>query len=122
MNIEDLREYCLSLPYVTEDCPFEPDGIAFRVMGKIFAYLDVKNEDYFCMKCNPQYALQLREKYQAITGAWHWNKKYWNQVSYKSTLTDDFIKHLIRHSFREVVKKFPKRMIGENPKLASIDE
>ena len=94
MNIEDLREYCLSLPYVTEDCPFEPDGIAFRVMGKIFAYLDVKNEDYFCMKCNPQYALQLREKYQAITGAWHWNKKYWNQVSYKSTLTDDFIKHL----------------------------
>lgn len=112
MNIEEIREYCLSLPHVTEDCPFEPDGLAFRLQGKIFAYLDLNNRDYFCMKCDPQYALQLREEHNEINGAWHWNKKYWNQVSYTGTLSDSVIKHLIRHSYNEVLKKLPKRVVA----------
>ncbi len=122
MNIEEIREYCLSLPVATEDMPFEPDGVAFRVMGKIFAYVDLNNNDYFCLKCDPQYALTLREHHSEITGAFHWNKKYWNQVSYRGTLHTDFIKHLINHSYREVVKKLPRRVITEHPQLLAVTD
>ena len=123
MNIEDIREYCLSLPLSTEDMPFEPDGVAFRVLGKIFAYIDLNNDDYFCLKCNAQYALELREKHHnEIAGAFHWNKKYWNQVSYRGALSDSFIKHLIRHSYREVVGKLPKRIIGEHRVVLTVED
>lgn len=122
MNIEEIREFCLSLPLSTEDMPFEPDGVAFRVLGKIFAYIDLNNNDYFCLKCNAQYAQELRERHNEITGAFHWNKKYWNQVSYRGMLSDSFIKHLICHSYREVVKKLPKRITGEHQEVLTVED
>lgn len=121
MNIEEIREYSLSLPSTSEDCPFEPDGLALRVLDKIFAYVDLNRSDFICLKCNPQYAIQLREEHPEITGAYHWNKKYWNQVAYRhGTLPDDFIKYLIRHSYQEVVKKMPRRTLSEHPELTSV--
>lgn len=66
MNIERIREYCLSKPLATEDSAFGPEGVLFRVYGKIFAYLDLERPDLVVCKCNPDYAIDLRDKYNAI--------------------------------------------------------
>lgn len=121
MNIESIRDYCLSLPFVTEDFPFDETTLAFRIMGKIFAMTDLQNSDRVVLKCDPERALELRDKYSDIEGAWHMNKKYWNQINTHGMLTDDFIKSLIRHSYSEVVKKLPKKVGKENPSILSIN-
>lgn len=117
MNIESVREYCLSLPLVTEDMAFGDDYLLLRVGNRIFACVGLVRNDYIAMKCAPDYALELRDKYPEIEPAWHWNKKYWNQVSLAGSLSDDFIKRLISHSYSQVVDKLPKTFLSNNPSL-----
>lgn len=109
MNIETLRDYCLSLPQVTEYFPFDETTLAFRVGDKIFAMVDLDNTDWFVLKCNADYAIQLRENYLDIAPAWHMNKKYWNQLNIYGSLSDSLIKNLIRHSYNEVIGKMCNR-------------
>ena len=66
MNIEEVRDYCLSLPHTTEDFPFDETTLAFRIEGKIFAMIDLENTQWFVLKCEPEYAIELREKYPEI--------------------------------------------------------
>ena len=67
--------------------------------------------DWFCLKCDPEYAIELREHYAGITGAWHWNKKYWNQIAIThGDVPDALIRSLIDHSYNEVVKKLPRKL------------
>lgn len=113
MNIEEVREYCLSLPQVTEDFPFDDTTLAFRIEQKIFAMVDLENAQWFVLKCEPEYALDLREKHSEINGAWHMNKKHWNQLNLFGTLPDKLVKHLIRHSYNEVVNKLPRKVKDE---------
>lgn len=113
MNIESLREYCLSLPQTTEDFPFDESTLAFRIEGKIFAMVDLEKTEWFVLKCNPERALELRDRYMDISPAWHMNKKYWNQLNLYGALPDKLIRTLICHSYNEVVKKIPKRVIAE---------
>lgn len=120
MNIEEIREYCLSLPYTTEDMAFGPEYLLIRVFNKIFACIGLECPDYFVVKCEPEYALELRERHPAITPAWHWNKKYWNQLSLYGNLSDDLIKSLIRHSYSEVVRKLPKTTRTTHPDITAI--
>lgn len=120
MNIESVRDYCLSLPFVTENFPFDETTLAFRIMGKIFAMIDLEDTKWFVLKCEPERALDLRDRYSEITGAWHMNKKYWNQLDLYGDLTDGFVKSLIRHSYAEVVKKLPKKMLAELPAVLDI--
>lgn len=68
MNIEEIRAYCLSKPQATEDFPFDETTLVFRVKNKIFACIGLDNPDWFCMKCDPDYAIELRDRYPAITG------------------------------------------------------
>lgn len=110
MNIEDIRNYCLSLPQTTEDFPFDETTLAFRIEGKIFAMVDLENPEWFVLKCEPDYALDLRERHSEINGAWHMNKKHWNQLNLFGTLSDELIRHLICHSYNEVVKKLPRKV------------
>ena len=113
MNVESVRDYCLSLPQVTEDFPFDESTLAFRIAGKIFAMIDLDDTEWFVLKCEPVYAIELRENYSVIKGAWHMNKKYWNQIDLKGMLSDKLICHLINHSYNEVVKKLPKKVVAE---------
>lgn len=113
MNIESVREYCLSLPQTTEDFPFDETTLAFRIAGKIFAMIDLEKTEWFVLKCNPERALELRDRYMDISPAWHMNKKYWNQLNLYGALPDKLIRTLICHSYNEVVKKIPKRVIAE---------
>lgn len=120
MDIETAREYCLSLPLATEDMAFGEDYLLFRVFNKIFACLSFARTDYFVVKCDPEYALDLRERYAEIEPAWHWNKKYWNQLSFNGALRNDLIFSLIRHSYSEVVKKLPRNIKATHPEILEI--
>ena len=110
MNIETVRDYCLSLPLVTEDFPFDDQTLAFRIMDRIFACMDMERPEWVTMKCNPDRALELREEYVEIEGAWHWNKKYWNQIHLNGSVPDELIRELIEHAYQEVWKKLPKKL------------
>lgn len=120
MDIESVREYCLSLPMVTEDMAFGDDNLLFRVCDKIFACLSIDGDNSLALKCDPDYALELRDSHTEITPAWHWNKKYWNQLPVNGTLDTEFIHSLIRHSYSEIIKKLPKKILTAHPELNSI--
>ena len=109
MNIEDVREYCLSLPCTTEDMSFGDDILCLRVDGRIFAMLWLGWPDtHIALKCNPDTAVALREQYRAVKPAYHMNKRHWNDVYTGSDMGDETLKHCINHSYNEVVRKMPK--------------
>ena len=110
MNIESVREYCLSLPHATEVFPFDETTLAFRIGGRIFAMIDLERTEWFVLKCNPDMAIELREKYAEISPAWHMNKRHWNQINLFGYLSEELICSLIRHSYSLVVQKLPKAL------------
>ncbi len=112
MNIEEIREYCLSKPAVTEGLPFNDTALVFKVAGKMFALLDL-SEDHrgIALKCDPELAIELREQYPEVTGAYHFNKKHWNTVLIDGSISDRFIREWIDHSYELVVKQLPAKKI-----------
>lgn len=110
MDIITARDYCLSLKGAEETTPFGPDWIVYKVMGKMFATFDLHRPGCISLKCDPDYAEELRDRYAAVEPAWHFNKRHWNQVWFDRDADDEFIRSLIRHSLDEVVKKMPKKL------------
>ena len=108
MNIEEFRNYCLAKKGVTEDFPFDQDTLVFKVMGKMFALTDIDHFESVNLKCDPDYAIELREKYQEIAAGFHMNKRHWNTVKVNGTLSNSFVMKLIDHSYNMVVQKLPK--------------
>jgi len=114
MNIETLRNYCLSLKGATEDMPFQDEILVFRVFDKWFGVIALDNiELKISVKCDPVKAIELREQYQCVEAAWHFNKKYWNTITLNRDMNDQTVKHWIQHSIDEVVKKLPKKIREE---------
>lgn len=110
MNVETAREYCLSKKGTTECLPFDEVSLVIKVMGKMFALIDLEEANTISMKCNPDRAIELRERYTGIAGAYHFNKKYWNQISFNADVDDQLILTLIDHSYQEVIEKFTKKL------------
>lgn len=115
MNLESIREYALSFPLTSEDMAFGDDYLLIRVGGRIFVCLGLSRKDYIVVKCDPDYAVELRDRYQEIEPAWHWNKRHWNQMSICGTLGDSLIRYLIRHSYAMVAGKLPKGVRSQLP-------
>jgi predicted DNA-binding protein (MmcQ/YjbR family) len=110
MDLERLRTHCLAKPGVTEDLPFGPDTLVFRVNGKLFALCDVNVFDGINLKCDPERAVELRERYPGITPGYHMNKKHWNTVATDGSVPDRVILELTDHSYALVAgRKAPKR-------------
>ena len=115
MDIEQVREYTLSILGVTEDQPFGDDVITYRIEGKIFLCLSLgggqndmgNSEPRLALKLKPERNEELREQYSAVTPAWHWNKKHWSDVYYEQ-LEEYLVKSLIKESYDLVVSKLPK--------------
>jgi len=103
MNIETLREYCISKKSVTEGFPFGEDTLVFKVNGKIFALVSLDEDLRINLKCEPAFALELRERYPSVTPGYHMNKKHWNTVSLDGSAPDKEIFSWIDHSY-ELVK------------------
>ena len=110
MNLEELREYCLSLPHATEDMPFDEDILVFRICNRIFALTNLERIPVnVSLKCDPERAIELREQYpDKIVAGYHLNKKHWNTVSLED-LPLTLIKEMIQHSYDQVLAKVPKR-------------
>ena len=115
MNIEQVRNYTLSLFGVTEDQPFGDDIITFRLEGKIFVCLwlgggenDMKDsEPRLALKLSPERNEELRNQFEAVNPAWHWNKKHWSDVYYEQ-IEDALVREWIKESYQLVALKLPK--------------
>lgn len=109
MNIEEVREYGLSLPSATERCPFGPDTLALEIGGRMFCLIDLSCEwDFYNLKVVPDYGAELCEIYSGIRPGYHMNKRHWISVNYQGDVPDRLQKELIRHSYCQVAKKLPK--------------
>ena len=110
MNLEELREYCLSLPHVTEDMPFGENILVFRICNRIFVLTSLESVPLrVSLKCDPERAIELREQYpDKIIGGYHLNKKHWNTVLLEG-LPPALIKEMIQHSYDQVLVKVPKK-------------
>ena len=105
MNIESLREYCISKPGATESFPFGDDTLVFKVNNKMFALVILDGDLSINLKCNPDLAVELREKYAAVTPGYHMNKKYWNTVLCDGSVPDPLIETWIDNSYNLILKK-----------------
>ena len=105
MNIEEIRTYCLSLPYVVEAMPFDDTTLIFKVGGKWFAVVDLEQNDKVVVKCDPDLAIELRDSHSEVTAAWHFNKRHWNDISLHGDLADSFIIEQIYNSYMLVINK-----------------
>jgi predicted DNA-binding protein (MmcQ/YjbR family) len=105
MNIEELREYCLSLPGVSEHFPFDETTLVFKVNGKMFALTDLEGPLSVNLKCDPGLALELRERYPSVKPGYHMNKQHWNTVEIDGTVSDATLIEWITMSYNLVLKK-----------------
>lgn len=115
MDLDCFYTYCLSKKAATEDLPFDQDTLVFKVGGKIFAFASLKEWESgsasVSLKCNPDYAVELRATFEAVTPGYHLNKKHWNSVFFNKDLSDGEILKLIDHSYELVLASLPKKLI-----------
>jgi len=115
MDIEQIREYCLSKKGTTEEFPFDDDTLVFKVLGKMFALASLKwwerGEAAINLKANPEYSEILRTEYNSIRPGYHMSKKHWNTLYlHKGELHPKLIKKLIDHSYDMVIKGLTKKL------------
>ena len=110
MDLARFREYCLSKPAATEGTPFGPDVLVFKVSGKIFALASLDDVPARAnLKCDPDLALELRDRYEQVRAGYHMNKKHWNTVDIESGIPDVELRKMIDHSYELVVKSLPRK-------------
>lgn len=109
MNIEEIRVFCLSRKQTTEGFPFGDDTLVFKVKGKMFVLMNLEGELRMNLKCDPEEAIRLREKYDAVIPGYHMNKKLWNTVIVDSNINNQLLKKWIDDSYKLVVSKLPKK-------------
>ena len=112
MNIEELREYCLSIKGAAESFPFDEKTLVFKVVDKMFTYINLEPKDGIFkadMKCDPERSVSLRESYRGINRGTHTTALTWNTVMLNGDVPDKLIRELINHSVEEVIKKLSKK-------------
>ena len=116
MDLLSFREYCLEKPAVTETLPFGPDTLVMKVAGKMFALTGLDEADFrLNLKCDPQRAIELRDRHPEIIAGWHMNKKHWNTVYVEDgDLPDSLVRELIDHSYDLVVAGLTKKARAEH--------
>ena len=117
MNLETFYEYCLSKKGTTEHFPFDQDTLVFKVGGKMYALSSLlqweKGQPKVNLKCNPNYAQELRAQYDDVLPAFHMSKVHWNTVSINSAVSDKLVKEWIDDSYQLVFKSLTKKIQSE---------
>jgi predicted DNA-binding protein (MmcQ/YjbR family) len=108
MDIEQFRNFCLSLDDVSEEQPFGPGTLVYKVKGKMFALTGLEMFESINLKCDPEEAVELRERYAAVQPGYHMNKQHWNTVTMDNSIPDKLIKEWIVNSYTLVRSKLPK--------------
>jgi predicted DNA-binding protein (MmcQ/YjbR family) len=112
MDLAEFREYCLSKPGSREEIPFGPDVLVFKVGGKMFALASLDElPATINLKCDPDLALDLRDRYEQVRPGYHMNKKHWNTVEIESGIPDLELRKMIDHSYKLVIEKLPKTKV-----------
>ena len=109
MDIESFRAYCISKPGVSEALPFDNQTLVFKVMGKMLALTDVDLFTSVNLKCDPEEAVLLRERYDGVLPGYHMNKQHWNTIVMDGSISDSLVTTWIDNSYDLVVAKLPKR-------------
>ena len=110
MDIESLRNYCLSKPATEETLPFGPDTLVYKVGGKIFLICSMDAEPLqFNVKCDPEKAIELRERYECVQPGYHMNKKHWNTIVVDGTVSNSMLKEWIDDSYELIVDSLPAK-------------
>lgn len=109
MDIEDIRNYCLQKLGVTEELPFDEDTPVYKVMGKIFLISNLTPPSSINIKCDPERAIELRERFDAVTPGYHMNKTHWNTIQLNGSISPNIIRELIDHSYDLVLNKLSKK-------------
>ncbi|MFD1314685.1 MmcQ/YjbR family DNA-binding protein [Namhaeicola litoreus] len=111
MNIENFRAYCLQKNHVTESFPFDDVTLVFKVCNKIFAITGLDEQDFRVnLKCNPDWAIELRESYPAVIPGYHMNKQHWNTVIIDGSIPKDLLIQLIDHSYDLILQSLTKKV------------
>lgn len=114
MNLETFREYCLSKKGVTEELPFGPETLVYKVMGKMFALTGLDAEIFsFNLKNTPEKNQELRAEYEVIVPGYHMNKVHWNTVYANHSIKDLLLRELIDESYDLVAKSLTKKIQEE---------
>jgi predicted DNA-binding protein (MmcQ/YjbR family) len=109
MDLETFRQYCLGKLAVTESTPFGEGVLVFKVGGKIFALAPLDEVPATAnLKCDPDLALELRDRYEQVRPGYHMSKKHWNTVELDSGIPDPELREMIDHSYKLVIKRLPK--------------
>jgi len=110
LNIEELRDYCLEKPGVTEGLPFGEDTLVFKVGEKLFLLTSISDSTHFNVKCDPELAVELREHHPEVQPGYHMNKKHWNTVRTDGGLTRKQVCDMIDDSYDLVLNSLPKNI------------
>lgn len=110
MTIDDLIAHCSRKPGVTCDTPFGPDVLVFRVKGKMFALAPLDLFESVNLKCDPERAVDLRERHEGITPGYHMNKQHWNTVDVTGSVPGELVLELVDHSYELVKASLPKKV------------
>ena len=114
MNVEELYDYCVSIPGVEPTFPFDEVTLVMKLMGKMIALIPLDAEvKTVSLKCDPDKAVELRQRYSSVQAAFHMHKRYWNSIELLGDMPDEEIMQWINHSIDEVVKKMPKKIQRE---------
>lgn len=99
MDVLSFRDYCLSLPLSEESTPFDETTLVYKIGGRMYACADMAEFGQIAVKCDPDEAVALRERYAEVEPAYHFNKKHWNGLCTTGDLPDAFIREQIRKSY-----------------------
>ncbi|MCX6169207.1 MAG: MmcQ/YjbR family DNA-binding protein [Ignavibacteriales bacterium] len=109
MDIEKVRNYCIKKKMTSEGFPFGEEVLVFKVMNKMFCLANLTPPYTINLKCDPEYAVELREKYSAVTAGYHMNKIHWNTIFLDGSIPDKEILSWIDHSYELIVASLPKK-------------
>lgn len=125
MNIEEVREYGLSLPKATERCPFGPDTLSLEIGGRIFCLMTLDGQwSFYNLKVDPELGIELCERYAGIRPGYHMNKRHWISVEFDDDVSPSLQKALIRHAYNCTLSKISRkaRMLAGLPDPTPLDK
>src|SRR4030095_4711573 len=120
MDAVEFREYCLTKPGVTEGTPFAETGLVFKVAGKRFESMCLDEVPARAnLKCDPDLALELRDRYEQVRPGYHMNKKHWNTVEIEGGIPEAELRRMIDHSYNLVINALPQATRSKIPRAAA---
>jgi predicted DNA-binding protein (MmcQ/YjbR family) len=120
MDAVEFREYCLTKTNATEGTPFGETVLVFKVAGKMFALMSLDEVPVTAnLKCEPELALELRDRYQQVRPGYHMNKKHWNTVEIEGGIREAELRKMIDHSYDLIVQSLPRASRSTRPHVAA---